>query len=373
MPFFARPDLSNEQFKQLSGSTLTLSGSTQISSIGSLEFQDKSTCCYIPVVICNACEQDVLKYVSGCLVLGTVSTGGTSTGIYDGLSPSSVCVGGMPAGTYLTGRTITSILQEILVPTLPPVVTAQYYQSMSISPSTALYEIGNVITGITINSVFNLGSIVPYYGNNPPTTCLPSVPRSGPATAYNYVIKGLACPSTISNPYSLSPFLITDGNNTISGTVSYSAGSYSVYNSAGVQISAATTAGTTASKSISIQGIYPYYYGKLLSGSRPPVTNSLVTGGTKVVGSSISTVTVSFNSVGEYTWIAIPATSPSRVCWYVNALNSGCINCCCSDKYPDECIISISSGQNCWSSINYKVYMSKSAWTDPDPIQFRCS
>ena len=41
MPFFARPDLSNEQFKQLSGSTLTLSGTTQIANpVGGLEFID---------------------------------------------------------------------------------------------------------------------------------------------------------------------------------------------------------------------------------------------------------------------------------------------------------------------------------------------
>ncbi|MCE5224636.1 MAG: hypothetical protein LLG05_02130, partial [Porphyromonadaceae bacterium] len=117
MPFFARPDLSNEQFKQLSGSTLTLSGTTQIAKIGGLEFIDEYGT-PIPVNISGASEQDVMTYVGGQLILKQVTTGGTSTGIYDGLTPSSIAVGGMPTGTTLTGRTITDILQEILVPTL---------------------------------------------------------------------------------------------------------------------------------------------------------------------------------------------------------------------------------------------------------------
>ena len=99
----------------------------------------------------------------------------------------------------------------------------------------------------------------------------------------------------------------------------------------------------------------------------------MVTGGTKTVASSTSTVTVTFGSSGEWTWLAIPQTSTSKTCWYVTALDNGRINNAPTDKYPDECIISITSGQGCWSSINYKVYMSGYAASDANPIQFRNS
>ena len=122
--------------------------------------------------------------------------------------------------------------------------------------------------------------------------------------------------------------------------------------------------------------LYPIYYGKLTSGSRPAVTNSLVTTGCigKPACNSTSTVTVSFNSASdEYTWLAIPATSTSKTCWYVNALDNGLINDSPSDKYPDECTLDITSAEGCWSSISYKVYMSGAVGEITEAMQFRNS
>jgi len=118
MPFFARPDLSNEQFKQLSGSTLTLSGTTQIANpVGGLEFIDELGR-PIPVILTGASNQEVLTYISGssgiCLTL-TSPTSGTSTGVYPYNESSTCTVGGLPAGSCLFNETIADILHDILV------------------------------------------------------------------------------------------------------------------------------------------------------------------------------------------------------------------------------------------------------------------
>jgi hypothetical protein len=51
MGFFARPNIDNIQFKQLAGTTLTLSGTTQIATSGGLELIDVATSTYIPIKI----------------------------------------------------------------------------------------------------------------------------------------------------------------------------------------------------------------------------------------------------------------------------------------------------------------------------------
>ena len=369
MAFFARPNLEDTQFKQLSGSTLTLSGTTIIATLGGLVFTDENQTC-IPVITCNPQEQDVLKYVGGCIVLGQPSSGGTSTGYYDCKTPSSVCVGGMPAGATLTGRTIANILEEILVPTLDPVLTSPSLSSFTINPSTTLYEVGTSVS-ITGTASFNAGSISPVY---PPTAC-------GDRTdgVFCYIYNAFASPyeSIINGPSvgDSCPFLpstVVVDSNYISAKVCYCCG-VQPYDSSGNPFGSPLNSGVTNTIERIITGVYPVYYGKLASGIRPAVTLSLVTGGTKSAVPSTGTVTVNFGSVSQYTWLAIPATSTSKTCWYVSESNKGNMLSSTSDKYPDECIISISSGQGCWSGINYKVYMSKSIWSDPLPIQFRNS
>lgn len=137
-------------------------------------------------------------------------------------------------------------------------------------------------------------------------------------------------------------------------------------------ISGNSTQDVAFDRTVSKGGIYPIYYGVTTGATRPAVTNDLVTGGTKIVSDSTGTVSVDFNSsAGEYSWLAIPSTSTSKTCWYNNDIDNGNINNLPSDKYPDECTISVTSGQGCWVAIDYKIYMSGSYGELDDPIQFR--
>lgn len=139
-------------------------------------------------------------------------------------------------------------------------------------------------------------------------------------------------------------------------------------------ISGYSTQGAAFVDTTSVCSTYPIYYGTLTGATRPPVTNNLVTGGTKSVVNSNGTVCVDFNSaVDEYTWLAIPSTSTSKTCWYIDTIDNGTINDSPSDKYPDECVISISSAQSCWSNVNYKVYMSGFFGEVDETMEFRNS
>ncbi len=291
----------------------------------------------------------------------------SSGGTYNLSSPSVIPVGGICAGTVLIGKTAFQLFEELLVPELCGTITAP---STSIGLSqTGTFEIGCVISQ-TITGTFSRGCISPQY-------CSLSDKRSGCANAYCFVGTGMpsgfqACASSPASQTNAS-YTVISGAQTWCVCTRYDCG-LPALGSKGTQYCAALNSGCTAAVSASITGIYPYYYGKLTSGSRPAVTNALVTGGTKVVSSSTSTVTVDFDSSSsEYTWVAIPSISTSKTCWYVNALDNGRINNAPSDKYPDECVISISSGQGCWSSVNYKVYMSGTVGAITDPIQFRNS
>lgn len=264
----------------------------------------------------------------------TGNTGG-GCGAYSLSTPATCTVGGITAGDTLTGKTLECLLQEILAPYIVPT-----FSSFNISGSYPI-EVGASLSGTK--------------------TFTWSTTTSGNVASNSIGVCEVGGSL-------LGSGLANDGSEVLNiGTKTNTSPTTWTW-----QITGCSTQDNDISRNVSKCSIYPYYWGVEPSGSRPPVTNDLVTGGTKVVGNSNSTVTVDFNSSNQYTWLAIPSTSISKTCWYVNALNNGNIGNP-GDKYPDECLISISSGQGCWSSVNYKVYVSGFAATDSDPIQFRNS
>jgi len=296
-------------------------------------------------------------------VQSQISSGGT----YNLQSPAAICVGGICVGYVLTGKTAFQIFQDLLVPTLYPAFVAPS-ESASISPS-GTFEIGCSIATLCITGTFNRGTIIPAYGTDGF--------RSGPATCYVFtgcqIAASYACNASSLTKCATSYVVCASQTWTVS--TCFSAGCQPK-DSKGGNYGSVCGPGQTSAPTATITGIYPYYYGKLTSGSRPAVTNALVVSGctAKCVLSSTGTVTVSFNSgASEYTWLAIPQTSTSKICWYVNALDNGKINSAPSDKYPDECIIAITSAEGCWAGVNYKVYMSGAVGCITAPMEFRNS
>jgi len=267
-------------------------------------------------------------------------------------SPAVCTVGGISGGTVLTGKTAFQLFEELLVPEIFGTLTAPS-TTISISPTTTLYEIGCSISTLCVTGTFNRGCINPQ-------GCSTSDKRSGYANCYNFtgcqVVGSYAC-SGSSVMKSGSSYVVC-ASQTWTISTCYDIG-VQPKGSKGTNFNTPLATGVTSAASRTISGIYPYYWGKLTGSTRPVVTSALVTGGTKVLAVSTGTLAINFSSASnQYTWLAIPVATTSKTCWYVTALDNGKVNNAPSDKYPDECQLCVSSGQLCWTDICYKVYMS---------------
>jgi hypothetical protein len=333
----------------------TLTGNTVLGGGFNLQYSGS----YLPGLSANSL---ITKQFAESLV----ATGGT----YNLANPATKTVGGVTAGDNLTGKTALCLLQEILAPELFPTSLVNPSVSIGLSPS-GTFEVGCSIASLSVTATFSRGSISPQY-------CSASPFRSGLPNAYSFTGSQMpvgfqACASSPAVE-TATAYSVLLGGQTWSVCTRYDCG-VQPKGSSGTNYNTPLVSGCSNVSNASITGIYPYYYGKLAAGSRPGVTNALITTGciAKPVADSNGTVTVTFSSSGEWTWLAIPATSTSKTCWFVNALDNGRINNAPSDKYPDECPIAITSAQGCWAGVNYKVYMSGYAATDANPIQFRNS
>jgi len=108
MSFFTRPDLSDTQFKQMTGSTLTMSGTTNFS--GKL----KSKGVEINASITGATSGDVLTYVGG----GKIKlTSGAGASTFNSIRPTTRA--GIPV-VSVSGSTVTQFLEGYFFPSVPP-------------------------------------------------------------------------------------------------------------------------------------------------------------------------------------------------------------------------------------------------------------
>jgi len=281
--------------------------------------------------------------------------------LYSGSSPAAIDLGGIDIGYVLTGKTVSQIIEDLLVPTLYPTLTAPLNTFSKTVPSGTIFEVGSS-QNITFSATFSRGSISPQYS---PTA---SPFRSGLPNRYNYTGTGLTSTVTstsLTNGQSIVGHIITLGSNAWTSSVRYSVG-VQPYDSKGGVFSTPLASGTTGAQTVTLTGIYPYFYGKVASGgsgpgvNRPSATNSLVTGGTKVVSTSTGTITVNFNSTSDdYIWFAIPSSSTSKTKWYVDALNNGTIGGIVSaggNLFPNLDTVSVTTVL--WAGVNYKVYIS---------------
>ncbi len=360
MPFFARPDLSDEQFKQLSGSTLTLSGVTQIAKTDGFRLTDEFGT-PVPVIATGTTNDFVLTYDSTTSNIRLKASASAGAFNYSGRTPTTCTVGGLSANTAVFGCSMVCILQDIIAPIVSPTIV-EPFSTFDLLPATRIYEVGTSVS-FTGYSTFDPGSISPVYCGGP------SVRSCGLCYyQYSYVCCGTLTGAT--SPQTFQSFSISDNSlaNTITEDVCYCGGDFP-RKSDGTCLPA-LSAGTTTAISCTIFGIYPYYYGKVASGgaaagaNRPAVTKSLVTGGTKVVATSTGTLCINFNSTpDDYIWFATPDASTGKTCWFVNALNNGNIGGVISpggNLFPANATITgiTSTSPNWGSCLTYKVYIS---------------
>jgi hypothetical protein len=116
MPFFTRPDLSDIQFKQMSGSTLTMSGTTDFTG------QLKSKGVEIDATIVGApsgVTGHVLTYLNGKIQLAPTSSGSSDSSFDSNRTTTRV---GVPA-VNVGGATVKQFLEGYFFPSVLPSLT----------------------------------------------------------------------------------------------------------------------------------------------------------------------------------------------------------------------------------------------------------
>ena len=389
MAFFARPDLSNEQFKQLVGSELTLSGQTQIITTTGLTLSD-GTGGNIVITAEGAQTRvgDVLTFDGNKIALCPAGGGGGDPTYF---SPpykpnASVNLCGIPNGYLLSGKTLSCIIETMLVPTLNPALVAPS-SIFTISSLSSSYEVGCVVNAVGC-TMFNRGSISPVYCGGPSV-------RSGLPAAHNYVdFNGVTCSclgTSLNCSYPMPPYTVVAGVRYAYGSVSFSAGAQPKDSSGGNGNPPMTplAAGTTPipPNACAICGIYPYFYGKIASGGAPAGSNRptptticsciIALDLSKATGyipfDSTGTITINWNSTpDDYIWFATPNNPLPKTKWAdtVVVVNNGNIGGAVSaggNLFPALCNVN-SISTVCWAGQTYSVYISNYQTKAINPI-----
>jgi hypothetical protein len=350
MPFFARPNLDNTQFKQLPDSLLTLSGQTQIVTTSGLTLSDGiGGNVIITADGAQTKVNEVLTMYDGKIQLRPSGAGGDAYYNPPYKSPSSVNLCGITVGYVLTGKTIACILQDMLVPTISPNLTANSI-SLSLSPTDAIFEVESLIS-FTATASYNQGSVSPVY-------CCGTNVRTGAVNSYTFRnIDNMEYTGLLSScALPIAP--IQYGNQTICVCASYDAGLAPLM-SDGTPMAGVTCPAGTKSTSRNITGVYPYFWGK--SSSVPIPNQALIDSRSgKCVASSAADVIVSnFNATGEYLWFAIP-NGVSKTKWQGanNPSNNGVIP---GGLFPAPTIVEVNSPDSYWAYVDYQIYISNYA------------
>jgi hypothetical protein len=125
------------------------------------------------------------------------------------------------------------------------------------------------------------------------------------------------------------------------------------------------------SNSVTLNVIYPYFYG--VSSSQPSPSNiaSIIQSGDayKILESSIENVTVTFNADSEYIWLAVPSIYPLKTKWQNTEFNKGNIGAGQFILLPIE--YTVDSPDSYWTGESYQIYISASATRTENSITFK--
>jgi len=115
MTFKARPKLGDTQFRQDEGTVLNLSGETRINNPAGLLISDDNGS-FVPIIVTNGNENDVMTYVAGEMVLRPSSASGDTT-FNSNRATTRADIPSINVG----GSTVSEFLEGYFFPAQPPV------------------------------------------------------------------------------------------------------------------------------------------------------------------------------------------------------------------------------------------------------------
>lgn len=320
---------------------------------------------------------------------GLSITSSTITTVYNSLisdDVQSIAVGGAAAqsASVWKSKNIVEVLDTILFPDVAPTYTIP---TLSVSGTqSGTKEIGSTLTqSLSLVAVENdAGAFTLITLSRGATQLASSSNPTGTLTTAIAAQFGYTDPNNPNYSYSLSasdPVTVINGSISWSGSGTYSEG-LAKQNNKGVtdtrsaavrSTSAPQSASSISGSTITVTGIYPYFWGK--SSTQPTASSiaSAIAAGTanKVLASASGTLIVTYSAVGEYVWLAHAASYTTKTKWYNTELNQGNIGA--GNFILSPVTQSVTSPDAYWSSINFSVYISDGATTTDGALQFRNS
>lgn len=256
--------------------------------------------------------------------------------VYDGASPSTISIGGVPSGYTLTGKSFTQIFQQMLVVYQNPAFTS--FTSPSL---TSIIEVGTALSGVkTFNWVTSNSS--------------------------NIQSNTLQIRDVTSNTL-IASSLANDGTEDVNiGSIGNS-----VPMSRSWRIEATNTQSNNfQSGNITVSSIYPVWYYKSVSPIDENIMASAIENNlaTKLLVDSSGTITIPYAANGEFLAVAYPGTSPTKTKWFVTSLNNGLIP---GGVFNAVVTKTTTSPTGLWSSITYKMHFTSGPITEALPYQLQ--
>lgn len=267
-------------------------------------------------------------------VFTATTTSGGGNFYYTGATPSTITLGGINAGSILTGKTFSTLFQELLV-----VYQSPAFGSFSFAGQSNTIEVGIGLSGTKTSNW--------------------STTNSGNVQANSIAVRDVTTNTLIASG------LANDGSENMSiGTITNTSPISHSWRAEGVN----TNSVAFQSSNFTVSSIYPFFYG--VANSRPTASGALVSGGTKVVGVSTGSINITFNATAQYLWFAVPTSSGIKSSWFVSSLNNGSIGGSVSpagNLFPDADSVSVTTVL--WSGVSYRVYSSNYATTTTGSMQ----
>jgi hypothetical protein len=240
--FKTNQTLVSTGFNQPSGQALTLSGNTVIATSGDLRYAIH------PTFTGNTQVVDK-QYVDS-------HSGMTGNTFYNLSSPSAIPLGGICAGTTLTGKTSFQLFEELLVPTLQPSISPEYNNSIVLSPASGtICEIGYSIPTLSVTSNFNRGGYSPVYcGGTPYRTGLPNT-----HTFTGTGVAGSTGTTSLSVIKSTNSYTVLIGCQCWTTNVAFNAGTQSLNSKGTASNISPVGAGSAGVKTACVVGAYPIF------------------------------------------------------------------------------------------------------------------
>ena len=314
---------------------------------------------------------------------GTDGTGGGTGGDFTYASNiaddvSSGALGGAPAAlaSVWKTRTVVQVLDLLLFPTQLPTYTVPTLalsgsQSGTKEVGTSLNQSLSLVATKNDAGAFTTLTILKSGASLSSSSSLTAVSATAIATQFGY--------DNLNNPnfsYTLNyvdNIAVPYSTLTWTGSSVYLAGvtkkdnknatdsrSFAVRSTAAPQ----SASSNLTANSVSVTGIYPYFWGKVAAASGKPTAAQIagfIQAGTsnKVLADASGTLTITFAASSEYVWVAHEASLTNKTKWYNTANNLGNIGAGNFIEAPVQ--QNVTSPEALWTGVSFDIYISGAA------------